>query len=166
MHSFSSSFRDSGSTRTRPLHDFDDFPAGEEEGKLVMVVDDSHMICRIVEFSLEHYGISTVPFYSGVDALNALNDGAVPVPDLVLLDISMPDMSGYDVASMLNGNKAFKSVPIVMLSGHDGIFDRLKARRVGADDFIAKPFDKPQLVRKIFPLLALTIPEDIAGHQD
>src|SRR5512146_1371019 len=121
-----------------------------------MVVDDSHMICRIVEVSLAHYGISSVPFYSGVDALNALNDGAVPVPDLVLLDISMPDMSGYDVASMLNGNKAFKSVPIVMLSGHDGIFDRLKARRVGADDFISKPFDKPQLVRKIFPLLALT----------
>jgi DNA-binding response OmpR family regulator len=52
-----------------------------------------------------------------------------------------------------------------MLSGHDGIIDRFRAKRAGADEFISKPFDEPELVNKIFPLLALDIPEDIAGHK-
>jgi twitching motility two-component system response regulator PilG len=104
-------------------------------------------------------------FHSGVDALNALKEGAAPVPDLVLLDINLPHMNGYDVATLLSHKREFHSVPIVMLSGHDGIIDRFRAKRAGADEFISKPFDEPELVNKIFPLLALDIPEDIAGHK-
>lgn len=164
MHSFGSMPRNPGASRTRPLYDFE---IGEDDsGKLVLVVDDSHMICRIVKFSLQKYGISTMLFQSGVDALNALNEGAVPIPDLVLLDINLPHMNGYDVASLLNSKREFRSVPIVMLSGHDGIFDRLRAKRAGADDFIAKPFDEPELVNKVFPLLDLDIPEDISGFRN
>lgn len=165
MQSFSSSHRDSGGSRQRPAYDIDD-TGSAEEGKLVLVVDDSQMICRIVQFSLEHYGISTVPFYSGIDALTALDEGTVPIPDLVLLDIGMPVMNGYDVTSLLRGHKALRSVPIVMLSGHDGIFDRFRARRVGADDFISKPFERAELLRKVFSFLRLALPDDFSDNQN
>lgn len=164
MHSFVSSPRDLDSARTRPLHDlgstiFDD-------GKLVIVIDDSPMICRIVEYSLGHYGINTVSFYSGIDAINALNEGIVPVPDLVLLDIGMPHMSGYDVASVLTNHEGLRGVPIVMLSGHDGLFDRFRAKRAGADDFISKPFERPELIRKVFQFLHLDVPTDFSHFRD
>lgn len=163
MYSFSPSPRNEGGARTRPLHDF---TMTYEDGKLVMVIDDSPMICRIVEFSYGHYGVNTVTFYSGIDAINALKNGAVPVPDLVLLDIGMPHMSGYDVAMLLSSNEGFGAVPIVMLSGHDGIFNRIRAKRAGADDFIRKPFKKRELISKTFPLLNLEIPDDSTIPQD
>lgn len=157
MHSFATAPTDPGGFRspslTRPLSDEE-----EENGKLIFIIDDSPVICRIVEHSLAEFEITTLPFHSGIAALNALRMREVPIPDLVLLDIGMPHMNGYDVASLLNDREEFKSVPIVMLSGHDGIFNRLRAKHAGADDFIAKPFDKPELIRKIFPLLNLALP--------
>lgn len=176
MHSFGISPRNPGGVHTRPLRDIYTEPERDgnrlfdNEGKLVFVIDDSPMICRIVEFSLREYAINTLSFYSGVEALNALHDGAVPVPDLVLLDIRMPIMSGYDVAGMLTGNRTFRRngrpVPIVMLSSRDGIFDRLRAKHVGAEDFVAKPFKTPDLVRKVFPLLDLELPEGLEDSEN
>src|SRR5690349_20827067 len=100
MHAFGSIPRNPGASRTRPLYGPE--PGADDSGKLVLVVDDSNMICRIVKFSLQKYGISTMLFHSGVDALNALKEGAAPVPDLVLLDINLPHMNGYDVATLLS----------------------------------------------------------------
>ena len=166
MQSSGMSLRSLGGALTRPLHEsyIDD---DMDDGKLVIVIDDSPMICRIVEFSLREYAINTISFYSGIDALNALHDRTAPVPDLVLLDIKMPDLSGYAVAGMLNGNRTFRRngrpVPIVMLSSKDGLFDRIRARRVGAEDFIAKPFDRYELIRKVFPILGLEIPTEAAA---
>jgi DNA-binding response OmpR family regulator len=128
-------------------------------GKLVLVIDDSQMICRIVQYSLAEVDIQTVPFHSGIDAINALRAGAVPVPDLVLLDIGMQHMSGYDVAKLLSSKDEFKGVPIVMLSGKGRIIDRLRAKHAGAIDYITKPFEKREFVRKIFALLKLNVPE-------
>ena len=165
MHSFGVPPRNPGGAHTRPLRELH-FDFEHMEGKLVVVIDDSPMICRIIEFVLREHGINTISFYSGVDALNALHDGVVPVPDLVLLDINLPVMNGYDVAGMLNGNRTFRRngrpVPIVMLSGKDGIFDRFRAKRAGAEDFVSKHFEKPDLIRKIFPLLGLDLPDDLS----
>jgi DNA-binding response OmpR family regulator len=130
-----------------------------DNGKLVLVIDDSQMIRRIVQYSLAEVAIKTVPFRSGIDAINALRAGVVPVPDLVLLDIGMPHMSGYDVASLLSSKPEFKGVPIVMLSGKGRIIDRLRAKRAGAIDYITKPFEKREFVHKIFALLKLKVPE-------
>jgi twitching motility two-component system response regulator PilG len=164
MNSFSSSPADGGGPRqssvTRPLNDV------EGSGKLVMVIDDSKVICRIVQYALADYAIATIPFSSGVDAINALTSRAVPIPDLVLVDIRMPDMNGYDVTRVLHSNKAFNGVPIVMLSGRDGIFNRIWANFAGADEFISKPFDRPAFVRKIFELLRLDPPDPDAGSRN
>src|SRR6185312_1838794 len=90
-------------------------------------------------------------------------------PDLVLLDIKLPVMSGYDIAGMLTNNRTFRRngrpVPIVMLSGKDGIFDRFRAKRAGAEDFIAKPFEKRDLIRKVFPLLDLDLSDELAATE-
>jgi CheY-like chemotaxis protein len=169
MNSFSVSPRNPGAAHTRPLRDLQ-FDLDHIEGKLVLVIDDSPMICRIVEFSLREYGINAISFYSGVDALNALHEGVIPVPDLVLLDIKLPVMSGYDIAGMLTNNRTFRRngrpVPIVMLSSKDGIFDRFRAKRAGAEDFISKPFDKPDLIRKVFPLLDLELPDELSATEN
>jgi twitching motility two-component system response regulator PilG len=158
--------RSPGGALTRPLREIHT-GADMDDGKLVIVIDDSPMICRIVEFSLREYAINTISFYNGIDALNAFHDRTVPVPDLVLLDIKMPVMSGYVVAGMLNGNRTFlregRPVPIVMLSAKDGLFDRIRAKRVGAEDFISKPFERYDLIRKVFPLLGLEIPAEVAA---
>lgn len=169
MNSFNVSPRNPGAAHTRPLRDLQ-FDFEHIEGKLVLVIDDSPMICRIVEFSLREYGVNAISFYNGVDALTALQEGVVPVPDLVLLDIKLPIMSGYDVAGMLTNNRTFRRnghpVPIVMLSGKDGIFDRFRAKRAGAEDFIAKPFEKPDLIRKVFAFLDLELPDDLSETEN
>jgi twitching motility two-component system response regulator PilG len=165
MNSFNVPPRIPGAAHTRPLRDIQ-YDLEHIEGKLVLVIDDSPMICRIVEFSLREYGINAISFYSGVDALTALQEGVIPVPDLVLLDIKLPVMSGYNIAGMLTNNRTFRRngrpVPIVMLSSKDGIFDRLRAKRAGAEDFISKPFEKPDLIRKVFAFLDLELPEEIS----
>lgn len=157
MDRFASAQDNSGGSRpaslTIPLNQAND------NGKLVLVIDDSQMIRRIVQYSLAEVDIKTVPFRSGIDALNALRAGIVPVPDLVLLDIGMPLMSGYDVASLLSSKPEFKGVPIVMLSGKGRIIDRLRAKRAGAIDYITKPFEKREFVHKIFALLKLKVPD-------
>jgi CheY-like chemotaxis protein len=164
MHRFVSAPDNPGGPRpaspTRPVdHD-------KDNGKLVLVIDDSQMICRIVQFSLAEFSINTVPFRSGIDAINALRAGLVPVPDLVLVDIRMPHMSGYDVASLLSSKPEFKGVPIVMLSGRGRMIDRLRAKHAGAIDYIKKPFDKLELIQKIFALLKLKVPEVVATPTD
>ena len=169
MNSFNVPPRNPGAAHTRPLRDLQ-YDLEHIEGKLVLVIDDSPMICRIVEFSLREYGINAISFYSGVDALTALHEGVIPVPDLVLLDIKLPVMSGYNIAGMLTNNRTFRRngrpVPIVMLSGKDGIFDRLRAKRAGAEDFISKPFEKPDLILKVFAFLDLELPDEISTGEN
>lgn len=141
---------------TRPLTGLLD---RDETGKLVMVIDDSRVICRIVQHALAEYSVATVPFTNGIDAINALSNGDVPVPDLVVLDIEMPDLDGFDVVSILHSKDRFKQVPIVILSSHDNIINRFRTWRAGVVVFISKPAEKLALVRKVFEALHLDPPE-------
>ena len=68
------------------------------------------------------------------------------VPDLVLLDISMPRMDGYEVCKSIRANVATRDVPIVMISGNDGFFDKVRGRVAGATDYITKPFGPEALM--------------------
>lgn len=112
----------------------------------ILMVDDSPTIRKLVSITLSKYGHEVVCASNGLDALNKLKE---VVPDLILSDISMPHMDGYQLCKMIRSNSILKQVPIIMLSGKDGIFDKLRGRMVGATAYITKPFEIDGLLQLI-----------------
>ncbi len=112
----------------------------------ILVVDDSPTIRKLVSMTLEKYGHRVLTAGNGLDAVNKLKE---VVPDLILSDITMPHMDGYQLCKAIRGNAVTKKVPVIMLSGKDGIFDKLRGRMVGATAYITKPFDAESLLQLI-----------------
>ena len=112
----------------------------------IMIVDDSNTIRKLVSMTLKRERYDIVIAVDGLDALAKLSDG---VPDLILLDITMPRMDGYQVCKAVKSNAETKDIPVVMLSGKDGFFDKVRGRVAGATDYITKPFDPQELVQAV-----------------
>lgn len=110
----------------------------QKQEKIVMVIDDSPTIRKLVAITLERIGYKVVAVPDGVQSLAKIEE---TVPDLVLLDISMPYMDGYQVCKLLKGNAKTKHVPVLMLSGKDGFIDKVRARLAGSSGHISKPVD-------------------------
>lgn len=108
--------------------------------KLVMIIDDSLTVRKIIETSLKREGFDSVSYSDGIEAIRALNEKRHRIPDLVILDIGLPKMDGYEVARHLKTKQQFGDTVIIMLSGRDGVIDRLKGRLAGAKDYLTKPF--------------------------
>lgn len=106
----------------------------------IMVIDDSLAVRKVIEASFARVGLPVSAYPDGIAAIQALSRGEVEVPDLVLLDIGLPKMDGYQVAAILRNNDAFRNTIVIMLTSHDGVVDRVRSRMVGARDFIPKPF--------------------------
>ncbi len=117
--------------------------------KLVMVIDDSLLVRKIIETSLRREGLACVSYPDGIEALRALAEGRQPVPDLVILDVGLPKMDGYEIARRLKTKPQFAHSTIIMLSGRDGVIDRLKGRLSGAKDYITKPFKTQEVISVI-----------------
>ena len=117
--------------------------------KLVMVIDDSLPVRKIIETSLRRVGLACVSYPDGIEALRALAEGRQPVPDLVILDVGLPKMDGYEIARRLKTKPQFARSTIIMLSGRDGVIDRLKGRLSGAKDYITKPFKTQEVISVI-----------------
>jgi twitching motility two-component system response regulator PilG len=133
------------------------FQPGSME-RTIMLIDDSLAVRRIIEATFARIGISTTTFPDGLVAIQALAKQEVVVPDLLLLDIGLPKMTGYEVAQILRGNPAFSDMILVMLSGHDGMIDRVRSRLIGAKDFIRKPFRVSEVVKTVCTLLQIPLP--------
>ena len=114
--------------------------------KLVMIIDDSLTVRKIMETSLKREGFASVSYPDGIEALRALSERRHPIPDLVLLDIGLPKMDGYEVARHLKTKQQFGNTTIVMISQRDGMIDRLKGRLAGAKDYITKPFKTKEVM--------------------
>jgi CheY-like chemotaxis protein len=111
---------------------------GHHEGRrIILVVDDSPTIQKVVSVTLEAHGHEVVTASDGMEALSKLR---TLKPDLVLLDITMPHMDGYQLCRIMRSNDITRNVPIVMLSGKDGLFDKMRGRMAGAASHITKPF--------------------------
>jgi twitching motility two-component system response regulator PilG len=104
---------------------------------LVMVIDDSPTIRKAVSIGLEAEGYHVVTAVDGLDALRKLEETQ---PDLILLDITMPGIDGYKLCRKVRANERTKAIPVVMLSGKDGFFDKVRGRMAGCTDYITKPF--------------------------
>jgi DNA-binding response OmpR family regulator len=122
---------------------------GHIMGKLIMVIDDSSTIRKIIENCLSGKGFEVRSFSDGVEAIHWLTQPGTQIPDLVILDIGLPKMDGYEVARRLKSKPQFADTIIVMLSRHDGIIDKLKGRLVGAKDYLSKPFSPQDIVTLI-----------------
>jgi twitching motility two-component system response regulator PilG len=129
-----------------------------DRSPLIMVIDDSPAIRTIVEHSFARVGVRVASFADGLAAIRALAEREVSVPDLVLLDVDLPRLDGFEVAAVLRTNAAFAETPILMLSGRDGLVDRVRSKLVGASSFIAKPFRASDLVAIVCERLGIAPP--------
>jgi len=120
--------------------------AAESAGLKVLVIDDSNTIRRSAEIFLKQGGYEVLLAEDGFDALSKVNDHA---PDLIFCDILMPRLDGYQTCAIIKRNARFASVPIIMLSSKDGLFDKARGRMVGSEDYLTKPFTKDQLLQAV-----------------
>ena len=115
-------------------------------GFKVLVIDDSNTIRRSAEIFLKQGGHEVLLAEDGFDALSKVNDYH---PDLIFCDILMPRLDGYQTCAIIKRNTRFSEVPIVMLSSKDGVFDKVRGRMVGSQDYLTKPFTKDQLLQTV-----------------
>jgi len=112
----------------------------------VMVIDDSKTIRRTAESLLKKEGFEVITATDGFEALSLIADHQ---PDLILLDIMMPRLDGYQTCALIKHHRVFRHTPVVMLSSKDGLFDRARGRVVGSDNYITKPFTREELLSVI-----------------
>ena len=112
----------------------------------VLVIDDSNTIRRSAEIFLKQGGHDVMLAEDGFDALAKVNDYQ---PQLIFCDILMPRLDGYQTCAIIKRNQKYSTVPVVMLSSKDGVFDKARGRMVGAEDYLTKPFTKDQLLQAV-----------------
>lgn len=116
------------------------------EEPVVLVVDDSPTVRKIVQLTLQRERIHVVTAGDGLSALAAVADEQ---PDLILLDIMLPKMDGYNICQVVRRNLAYRDLPIIMLSGKDGLFDKMRGKLAGSTEYMTKPFDSAELVQTV-----------------
>ena len=116
------------------------------KNRQILVVDDSATVRKLISSKLEKCGHEVICAIDGVDALEKLS---VISPDLILLDINMPRMDGYQVCKLIRGNDLMKDTPVVMISGKDGFFDKVRGRMAGTTGYITKPFGPETLMKTV-----------------
>jgi DNA-binding response OmpR family regulator len=112
----------------------------------VAVIDDSIVVRKIVETSMSRVDIDCLSFRDGCEALRAFNGLQARIPDLVFLDIQLPQIDGLDLLKLFRSHKRFDQMDIVMLSSRDSVLDRMKCRLAGACGYVVKPFRTQDLL--------------------
>ena len=122
----------------------------EDQPAQILIVDDDPHSRQLLEVMLSHDGYALLPAANGPDALAIV---AERLPDLVLLDVTMPGMDGYQVASQIKRQAATQSIPIILVTALDGRSARMLGLGAGADDFLSKPVDRAELSVRVRNLL-------------
>ncbi|MBQ8316814.1 MAG: response regulator transcription factor [Lachnospiraceae bacterium] len=125
----------------------------------ILIVDDDENIAELISLYLIKECFSTEIANNGKDALSLVNSYN---PDLILLDIMLPDIDGYEICTEV---RKTKQTPIIMLSAKGEIFDKVLGLKLGADDYMIKPFDSNELVARVKAVLRRAVPvEEPAAH--
>ena len=119
---------------------------------LVMVVDDSLTMRKVTGRVLERHNFEVVVARDGIEALERLEER---VPDLMLLDIEMPRMDGYELATAMRADDRFRGVPIVMITSRTGEKHRQRAFEIGVQRYLGKPYQELDLMRNVYDLLGI-----------
>ncbi|NJK61357.1 MAG: response regulator [Synechococcaceae cyanobacterium SM2_3_1] len=127
-------------------------PQPQVKKPLVVCIDDSAMVAKQLELVLEPTGCQLLSIQ---DPLQAIPQLLKHKPDLILLDLMMPVVNGYEICAQIRRVSGLKSVPVVILTSNDGVVDRVRAKMVGSTDFLAKPVDPKKLLETMQRLLAI-----------
>lgn len=128
----------------------------EDLRTVAMVVDDSITVRRVTQRLLERYGMQVLTAKDGVDALALLQEHT---PDVMLLDIEMPRMDGYELASHMRNDERFKDIPIIMITSRTGEKHRARAIEIGVNRYLGKPYQEVELLEHIAALVGKFNPE-------
>jgi twitching motility two-component system response regulator PilG len=115
-------------------------------GVKVLVADDSNTIRRSADLFLRKAGCEVVYGEDGFDALAKIPDFK---PDLIFVDVMMPKLDGYQVCAVVKQHPRFKATPVIMLTSKDNVFDRARAKLLGADEYLTKPFTRDSLLNAV-----------------
>lgn len=119
---------------------------------VILIVDDNKVNIELLKAQLKPYNYSIDTAFDGEEALSKI---AQTPPDMVLLDLMMPKISGYEVCKWIKQNKATQFIPVIVITALQELDDKLKAIELGADDFLVKPFNKLELITRIKSLLRM-----------
>ncbi len=125
--------------------------------QLIVCIDDSIQICEIMQHIITEAGYQ---FFSIQDPLKALPILIKRKPDLILLDLVMPIVNGYEICTQIRRVSALQNIPVIILTGNDGMIDRLRSKMVGANGFLSKPIDQEKLLSKIKSVLTIASTSD------
>lgn len=120
------------------------------ERRRILVVDDEERMVRFIRMNLEHDGFEVSEAFNGKEAIKKIRD---VTPDLILLDVMMPDLDGFEVLETV---REVSNVPVIMLTAKGEEDDRVRGLELGADDYVTKPFSPRELVSRVKAVLRRT----------
>lgn len=130
--------------------------------KHILIVDDEHDLVNLVAYNLHREGYSTTAAYDAVGAMAALNDSH---PDILILDVMLPDMSGFELMKKMKANQATKDIPVIFLTARTSEDDAVEGLTLGADDYITKPFSPKELIARIRAVMRRSPLTDSTFHE-
>ena len=122
-------------------------PEDSFRNRLILVVDDEERIARFIRLNMEHDGFRVVEAHRGLEAMEVFRDA---MPDLVLLDVMLPDLDGFEILKMI---REISQVPVIMLTAKGEEEDRIHGLELGADDYVTKPFSPRELISRVKAVL-------------
>ena len=128
--------------------------------RVILVVDDEERMARFIRLNLEYDGFQVLEAYKGMQAINLIRD---KMPDLVLLDVMLPDIDGFEILKTV---REVSTVPVIMLTAKGEEDDRVQGLELGADDYITKPFSPRELVSRVKAVLRRTEIASAASAHD
>lgn len=127
------------------------------EKKKILVIDDEENIVELIRMNLEGSGYEVITGYTGMEAITKTNSF---LPDLILLDLMLPDIDGLQICQMLKKNQETKDIPVIMITAKSEESDKVEGLSIGADDYITKPFGIRELEARVNTVLRRTERKD------
>ncbi|MBC8348611.1 MAG: response regulator transcription factor [Verrucomicrobia bacterium] len=131
-----------------------DYITFNSSGHSILIIDDEPDLCELIEFQLQKEGFRTSTLSNPLEAIGHARDFD---PDLIILDVMMPELDGLRLCSMLKVDSQLKKVPILFLTARSDADERVKGFERGADDYLTKPFDNRELVARSKVILSRTL---------
>lgn len=119
----------------------------------ILIVDDEEHIVELIRFNLENNGYKTITASNGIEAIDMAKNF---MPKVILLDLMLPGMDGYDICKHLRNNDLTKNIPVIMITARGEEIDKILGLELGADDYITKPFSVRELVARVKALIRRT----------